>query len=76
MVYGRRRHFISVFLWPADAAERPAAPVDRRGYHVLHWATPEFAYWVTSDVGLAELSEFGRMLRLADSTAAEGGTER
>ena len=54
LVYGRRQHFISVFLWPADGPARPAAPLERRGYHVLHWASPDFAYWVTSDVGLAE----------------------
>jgi anti-sigma factor RsiW len=70
LVYGRRQHIISVFLWPADKAERPAAPVTRNGYHVLHWTTPEFAYWITSDVGLAELTEFGGMLRLADSATA------
>jgi anti-sigma factor RsiW len=76
LVYGRRQHVISVFLWPADRAAGAAAPIERRGYHVLHWATPEFAYWVTSDVGLAELREFGQLLRLADSTAATAGTER
>ncbi|HEY8258961.1 MAG TPA: anti-sigma factor [Gemmatimonadales bacterium] len=70
LVYGRRKHVISVFLWPADRAERGAVPVTRNGYHVLHWATPEFAYWIASDVGLSELTEFGGMLRLADSTAA------
>ena len=75
LVYGRRQHFISVFLWPADGAHRPAA-VERRGYHVLHWATPDFTYWVTSDVGVAELREFGSLLRTADSTAAQAGAER
>ena len=76
LVYGRRQHFISVFLWPADGPARPAAPLERRGYHVLHWASPDFAYWVTSDVGLAELTEFGGMLQLADSTAGAAGSER
>ena len=76
LVYGRRQHVISVFLWPADGPRDVAAPLMRRGYHVLHWATPEFAYWVTSDIGLAELRQFGGMLRLADSTAAGAGTER
>jgi anti-sigma factor RsiW len=76
LAYGRRQHVINVFVWPADRAERPATPVTHRGYHVLHWATPEFAWWVVSDVGLAELSEFGSMLRLADSTAAGAGAER
>jgi anti-sigma factor RsiW len=74
LVYGRRQHVISVFLWPADRPERVGVPPMRRGYHVLHWATPDFAYWVASDVGLSELTEFGGMLRLADSTA--GGAER
>jgi anti-sigma factor RsiW len=74
LVYGRRQHIISVFLWPADGTERVATPQTRRGYHVLHWATPDFAYWVTSDVGPTELAEFGEMLRLADSTAR--GAER
>ncbi len=74
LVYGRRQHVISVFLWPADGPERVATPLTRKGYHVLHWATPDFAYWVASDVGLSELTEFGGMLRLADSTAA--GAER
>jgi anti-sigma factor RsiW len=70
LVYGRRQHVVSVFVWPADGPERVATPLTRRGYHVLHWATPDFAYWVASDVGLSELTEFGGMLRLADSTAA------
>ena len=76
LTYGRRQHVISVFVWPGDGPARVGRPVERRGYHVLHWATPEFAYWVTSDVGLAELTEFGGMLRLADSTAAAAGAER
>jgi anti-sigma factor RsiW len=76
LVYGRRKHFINVFVWPADRAERAAAPLMRRGYHVLHWATPDLTYWVASDVGLAELSEFAGMLRLADSAAARSEAER
>jgi anti-sigma factor RsiW len=74
LVYGRRQHVISLFLWPTDGPERVAPPLLRRGYHVLHWATPDFTYWLASDVGLSELAEFGGMLRLADSTTA--GAER
>jgi len=59
-----------VFVWPAAAPARLAGPLTLRGYHVLHWATPDFAYWVTSDIGSAELMAFGEMLRLADSTSA------
>ena len=62
--------FINVFLWPVSrgSAGRPDATT-RQGYHLLHWSTPEFAYWVASDLGLAELDAFARMLREADSTA-------
>ncbi|MGN6391952.1 MAG: anti-sigma factor family protein [Gemmatimonadales bacterium] len=76
LVYGRRQHVVSVFVWPVQKPEREAGPVTRNGYHVLHWATPEFTYWVTSDIGLAELRDFGAMLRLADSTAGAAGAER
>jgi anti-sigma factor RsiW len=70
LVYGRRRHVINVFLWPATGPEGVARPVERRGYHILHWATPDLAYWVASDLGLSELTEFAGLLRLGDSAAA------
>ena len=70
LVYGRRRHVINVFLWPADGPEGGARQVERRGYHILHWATPDLAYWVVSDLGLSELTDFAELLRLGDSAAA------
>jgi anti-sigma factor RsiW len=70
LVYGRRRHIINVFVWPAAGPEGTARPVERRGYHILHWATPDLAYWVASDLGLSELTAFAGLLRLGDSAAA------
>ena len=70
LVYGRRQHLINVFLWPA--ARRPAAvPATRtrQGYHLLHWATADYTYWVVSDLGLPELGDFAGLLRQADSAA-------
>ena len=70
LVYGRRQHLINVFLWPV--ARRPAAaPANRthQGYHLLHWATADYTYWVVSDLGLPELGEFAGLLRQADSAA-------
>jgi len=71
LVYGRRQHMINVFLWPAQRGptDGPAA-VTRQGYHLLHWTTPDYAYWVVSDLGLPELRDFAGLLRLGDSTAA------
>lgn len=64
LVYGRRQHIVNVFLWPAsrDAARGPAN-LTRNGYHVLHWTTPQYVYWVVSDLGLPELQEFTQLLK-------------
>ncbi len=71
LAYGRRQHLINVFLWPA--ARGPAAVASTRtqqGYHLLHWATADYTYWVVSDVGLPELGDFAALLQQADSAAA------
>jgi len=70
LVYGRRQHLINVFLWPV--ARRPAAAAASRthqGYHLVHWTTADYTYWVVSDLGLPELGDFAGLLRQADSAA-------
>jgi len=72
LVYGRRQHVINVVLWPRDRDPRASAPAahTRQGYHVLRWVTPDYTYWAASDLGLAELQDFERLLLQADSAAA------
>ena len=71
LAYGRRQHLINVFLWPATRGPRNAPRSrDRQGYHLLHWATPDYTYWVVSDLGLAELHDFAHLVQQADSAAA------
>lgn len=71
LVYGRRQHLINAFLWPATRGPAGGPGVTlRQGYHLLHWMTPDYVYWVVSDLGAAELNEFAGLLRQADSTAA------
>jgi anti-sigma factor RsiW len=70
LVYGRRQHLINVFLWPAAGPVGSGSPLVRQGYHLLHWTTPEYAYWVASDLGLSELTNFAGLLQLGDSAAA------
>ncbi|HVH66844.1 MAG TPA: anti-sigma factor [Gemmatimonadales bacterium] len=70
LVYGRRQHMVNVFLWPSTAGAMGERVATRQGYHLLHWATAEYVYWVASDLGLAELHEFAGLLRQADSAAA------
>src|SRR6266849_4215997 len=71
LVFGRRQHVINVFLWPTRGSVGGAPRVaTRQGYHMLQWTTPAYAYWVVSDLGLAELHDFAQLLRQGDSTAA------
>ncbi|HEV2751606.1 MAG TPA: anti-sigma factor [Gemmatimonadales bacterium] len=70
LVYGRRQHVINVFLWPAGrgrAAGSGAREFTRQGYHVLHWTTPEYTYWVASDLGLPELRDFLVLVQRGDA---------
>ena len=71
LVYGRRQHLINVFLWPvAKGPTHERTATTQQGYHLLHWSTGEYTYWVVSDLGATELEEFTGLLRQADSTAA------
>ena len=70
LVYGRRQHLINVFMWPRHEETSETGQLARQGYHLLQWATPEYAYWVVSDLGLPELKDFVRLVQLGDSAAA------
>jgi anti-sigma factor RsiW len=71
LAYGRRQHLINVYLWPASRGPRTAPRSrERQGYHLLHWSTPDYTYWVVSDLGWAELHDFARLVQQADSTTA------
>ena len=72
LVYGRRQHVINVFLWPAarGSTAGPAAAT-RQGYHLRHWTATGYAYWVVSDLGVPELTDFTGLLARADTAAAQ-----
>jgi anti-sigma factor RsiW len=74
LVYGRRQHVINVFLWPAgrrggssETGGTGGGEFTRQGYHVLHWTTPEFTYWVASDLGLPELRDFAGLVQRGEA---------
>jgi len=71
LVYRRRQHLINVFLWPATRLAGGPGVAMRQGYHLLHWTTLDYAYWVASDLGMAELREFTHLMQEAE-TAASG----
>jgi len=62
LVYQRRLHPITVFIW--SASDRTAARDTRsiRGFQVRHWIRSGMSFWAVSDLNDAELDEFVRAL--------------
>jgi anti-sigma factor RsiW len=57
LVYGRRKHVINLFTWPAAA---PAAEIaqTRNGYHLQSWFRNGMTFWAVSDLNETELRQF------------------
>jgi mycothiol system anti-sigma-R factor len=59
LVYGRRKHFINLFVWPAASdATKASQTITHEGYQLLHWADSDFNYWAVSDVSIDDLQLF------------------
>src|SRR6266516_2145864 len=68
LVYQRRKHFINLFVWPAESnATRATKAMSRQGYQLLHWADPDFNYWAVSDVNANDLQTFKQQFELQTS---------
>jgi anti-sigma factor RsiW len=66
LVYHRRKHVISLFIWPVDnAADSPAVEQSRQGYHLISWVHSGMAFWAVSDVNPSDLGEFVRLVQQA-----------
>lgn len=63
LVYGRRKHRINLFVWPANAAPLDDASENRQGFHVIAWRDAVFAYVAVSDLQPLELESFVRLMR-------------
>ncbi len=63
LVYKRRLHVISVFMWPSPGPEE-AAPrgFQLNGYNVVAWSRAGLTWWAVSDVGAAELQQLQALL--------------
>ena len=67
LVYQRRKHLINVFLWPRTHDMRgQRTPITRQGYHLLQRTSNDYVYWIVSDLGMGELSEFANLFAQAD----------
>jgi anti-sigma factor RsiW len=59
LVYQRRKHFINLFVWPAESGSpNRTNTITRQGYQLLHWVDSDFNYWAVSDVSDNDLQAF------------------
>ena len=60
LVYGRDKHIINLFVWPAAEGGTAPAPeaTQRQGYNLVHWRQSGMNFWAISDVEAAQLREF------------------
>ena len=69
LMYGRRKHRITLFVRPLEQAEPVfAAQPSRDGYNAVTWRDDTFRYHAVSDLNRGELEAFGTLLRGRDNT--------
>ena len=62
LIYQRRKHFINLFVWPAESnATGAGKAMSRQGYQLLHWVDSDFNYWAVSDVNESDLQTFKQL---------------
>ena len=61
LVYGRRKHIINVFVWPADASARATRTGESQGYHWVAWRNGGFDFLAVSDVNAADLQQLSQL---------------
>jgi anti-sigma factor RsiW len=63
LVYHRRQHVITLFIWPNGSAPVRETSITHNGYHLLQWTDGSMTYWAVSDVSLPELENFRALFR-------------
>jgi anti-sigma factor RsiW len=64
LVYQRHKHFINVFIWPAqEGADSGAELSTPKGYNLVHWIKSGMTYCAVSDLNSADLQELARLIQ-------------
>jgi anti-sigma factor RsiW len=62
LVYGRRKHLISVFIQPAREEDQPLRSSSRQGYNWLAWRAADMEFCAISDVSPADLGQLRHLV--------------
>lgn len=62
LVYGRRKHFVNVFVWPTHEADTSIYPPgSQQGYQWVHWRHQGMEFCAVSDVSAPDLHELAQL---------------
>ena len=73
LIYHRRKHVITLFIWPTAARTHGIATSLRQGDNLAHWSDGSMTYWAVSDLNAAELIAFCRMFEGGEAAPAPAG---
>ncbi|HXJ06520.1 MAG TPA: anti-sigma factor [Candidatus Acidoferrum sp.] len=62
LVYGRRKHFVNVFVWPTKDPDTPIHPPgSRQGYQWVHWRHQGMEFCAVSDTSAQDLHDLAEL---------------
>jgi anti-sigma factor RsiW len=61
IVYKRRKHWITLYIWPSTDVQTRTAR-NSNGYNLVHWSSGSMTYWAVSDVNVTELTQFAKLV--------------
>jgi anti-sigma factor RsiW len=62
LVYVRRKHFVNVFIWPANEKDRAPSSGSQRGYQWLEWRKGGMEFCAVSDAAPSALQQLQSLL--------------
>ena len=63
LVYGRRKHLINLFVWPAGKDPAISGEGSRQGYNWLNWRAGDMQFYLVSDVSAGDLRELRQLVQ-------------
>jgi anti-sigma factor (TIGR02949 family) len=61
LIYGRRKHVISVFVWPMREHDEALGSGAEQGYHYVAWHAAGMEYCAVSDVSAGDLEQLQKL---------------
>ncbi len=72
LVYGRRKHFINIFIWPNREKESVTESAgSRQGYNWLAWQSSDMQFYLVSDAALVDLRELKSLQQTPPGTPSQ-----